>query len=250
MTVDLFDVNAMVGVLPNEPGGGDAAALEAALARVGVREALVGHARAWRHDPEGGNQALLGEIEGRTHLRPVWVAVPDTCGELGGAGRFVDRAVRCGVAAVRLFPNDQGFRLAGADIEPVLVASAEAGLPVIVDADQTTWGEVETVAARHPQLEVIVCSVLYRTLREIAGVLRRTANVSVDLSYLGTHMALEWLVATFGAERVIFGTGVPRRDPADAVTRLLWSELDDATVRQIGSANLRRLLDTRAGLPS
>src|SRR5689334_21758771 len=105
MTVDLFDVNAMVGVLTNEPGGGDAAALEAALARVGVREALVAHTRAWRHDPEGGNLALLGEIEGRPCLRPVWVAVPDTRGGLGGAGQFVDRADRCGVTAVRLFPN-------------------------------------------------------------------------------------------------------------------------------------------------
>lgn len=250
MTIDLFDVNAMVGLLPNEPGGGDAAALEAALARVGVGEALVGHVRAWQHDPESGNQVLLAEIEGRAHLHPVWVAIPDTCGELGGASQFVSRAVRSGVAAVRLFPEDHGYRLAGADMEPMLTAFSEAGLPVLLDGDQATWAEIETAAARHPALKMIVCFVGYRKLREIAGVLTRTANVSVDLSYLGGHMALEWLVSTFGADRVIFGTGAPRRDPADAVTRLLWSDLDDPTARQIGSGNLHRLLDTRTGLSS
>jgi hypothetical protein len=41
---------------------------------------------------------------------------------------------------------------------------------------------------------------------------------------------------------MLFGTGTPRRDPADAVTRLLWSELDDQAVRAIGSDNLRGLL--------
>jgi predicted TIM-barrel fold metal-dependent hydrolase len=66
--------------------------------------------------------------------------------------------------------------------------------------------------------------------------------VHLDLSYLGSHLGLEWLVDRFGAGRLLFGTGAPVRDPADAVTRLLWSELPDADVAAIGAGNLSRLI--------
>lgn len=242
MSAWLFDVNAMVGRLPGEPAGEDAAALEATLARVGVGAAVVSHVRAWQQDPVEGNRALLAELADRPSLRPCWVAVPDSCGELGGTSRFVTSAVAAGVVALRLFPNDHGYPLGGRDVEPLLAAAAEAALPVLVDADQTSWPEVESAATTHPTLPLVVCTVGYRTMRQIAGVLDRTRNVSVDLSYLGAHQALEWLVERFGHSRLLFGTGAPRRDPADAVTRLLWSSLGDTEVEHIGAGNLGRLV--------
>lgn len=246
MTAELFDVNAMIGRLPNEPAGTDATGLAAALARVGVGAAVVSHVRAWQQDPAEGNRLVVAAVAGHPALRPCWVAVPDTCGELGGAGRFVARAVADGVVAARAFPVDHGFSLAGKDFAPVVDALAEASLPLIVDADQTTWEDVESVAVAHPRLHLVVCTVGYRTMRRIAGTLARTGNVSVDLSYLGAHQALEWLVEKVGHTRVVFGTGTPRRDPADAVTRLLWSGLGDTEVRGIGADNLRRLVPTGA----
>jgi len=87
----------------------------------------------------------------------------------------------------------------------------------------------------------VVGEVGYRSLRAIAGVLTRCDNVRLDLSHLASHCGLEWLVERFGAGRFLFGSGWPLRDPAEAVTRLLWSELDDAAVSQIGSGNAREL---------
>jgi predicted TIM-barrel fold metal-dependent hydrolase len=246
VTADLFDVNAMIGRLPNEPAGEDVAGLEAALARVGVGAAIVSHVRAWQQDPAEGNHLVVAAVADRPGLRPCWVAVPDTCGELGDADRFVSRAVAAGVVAVRAYPVDHGFSLAGKDFAPVVDAVAEASVPLLVDADQTTWDDVEAVAAAHPRIQLVVCTVGYRTMRRLAGTLSRTPNVSVDLSYLCAHQALEWLVERVGHSRVLFGTGAPRRDPADAVTRLMWSGLGDAEVRGIGSGNLRRMLATGA----
>jgi predicted TIM-barrel fold metal-dependent hydrolase len=73
-------------------------------------------------------------------------------------------------------------------------------------------------------------------------VLERRPNVYLDLSDLSTHEGLEWLCARFGPDRLVFGTGAPRRDAAEAVTRLLWSDLDDAAVARIGHQNLDALL--------
>lgn len=242
MSMPLFDVNAMIGRLPNEPAGGPADTLHTSLRRTGIHEAIVSHVGAWLHDIGQGNQLLLTELAGHPNLYPCWVAAPDTCGELGGAAQFAASALDAGIVAVRVFPDDHGYRLAGPDLTDVLDAVAEASLPLLVDADQTSWDDIEAVALGHPRLQLVVCTVGYRTMRRIAGVLARTGNVMLDLSYLGAHLALEWLVARFGPERLLFGTGAPRRDPADAVTRLLWSDLDDETVAAIGSGNLHGLI--------
>jgi predicted TIM-barrel fold metal-dependent hydrolase len=53
---------------------------------------------------------------------------------------------------------------------------------------------------------------------------------------------MEWLCDRFGPQRLVFGTGAPRRDPAEAVTRLFWSDVDDAAVARIGHQNLDALL--------
>lgn len=238
----LFDVNATIGPLPDEPAGADAAGLLAELTPLGIAEAVVSHSRAWLHDPVAGNAMLLEEIAPYDELHPCWVVVPDTCEELGGAERYVAQAVGSGVLAIRALPALHGFSLNGADFNPVLSAAAEARLPLLVDAGEATWPAIEATAAAHPSLPIVVGTVGYRTMRQIAGVLARTENVYVDLSYLGAHLAVEWIVERFGAHRLLFGTGFPHRDPADATTRLLWSELDDETCAAIGAGNLRALV--------
>ncbi|HZC27338.1 MAG TPA: amidohydrolase family protein [Actinopolymorphaceae bacterium] len=240
----LFDANAMVGKLAGEPGGSDAAGLVAALARVGVGEAVVSHVRAWQNDPKAGNRQLVVDLASTPCLRPCWVVLPDTCGELGGIDVFLAAATGAGVVATRAFPADHGYRLDGADFAPVLAGLERAGLPLIVDADQTSWAHLEAVAARYRALTFVACTIGYRALRRVAGVLARTDNILVDLSYLGTHLGLEWLVERFGPGRLLFGTGAPRRDPADAVTRLLWSELPAEAISRIGAGNLRQLVGT------
>lgn len=238
----LFDVNAMLGPMPDEPAGTDAAGLLAELTPLGIAEAIVSHSRALLHDPVAGNAMLLEQIAPHDELQPCWIVVPDTCGELGGAEKYLARAVDSGVQAIRAFPTLHEFSLHGPDFAPELSAAAEARLPLLVDAGQTAWPAIESAATAHPALPIIVGTVGYRTMRQIAGVLGRTENVYVDLSYLYGHLAVEWIVERFGAHRLLFGTGFPRRDPADSTTRLLLSELDDDTCAAIGAGNLRSLL--------
>ena len=46
----------------------------------------------------------------------------------------------------------------------------------------------------------------------------------------------------FGAERLIFGTGMPEYAPGPAVTLITYSGLDEEAKRQVAGDNLRRLL--------
>lgn len=243
----LIDADAMLGRHPRrDVGGGSVNELLATMDRVGITEAVVGNMASWLHDPHRGNLQLLGLLKGQPRLRPCWVMLPGSCGETGSAADFVDGALKGGVRAVRAFPRDHGYDLAGPDTTAILAALAAVRLPLLVDAAQTTWTGVEAIAVAHPGLRIVVGGLGYRVLRQAAGVLSRTANVHLGLADLSSHCGLEWLVERFGAGRLLFGTGLPYRDPAEAVTRLLWSELDDAHVAAIGSGNLRRLLRQEA----
>lgn len=241
-TFELLDISATLGRHPRvATGPGMPADLLRGMDRVGITGAVVTDNLAWLHEPAAGNRRVLELVADQPRLAAAWVMLPDTCGELPPPKVFAANARSSGVVACRAYPGDHGYDLSGPDAKPVLDALADEGLPLLVDALQTSWPAIEQVATARPGWPVIVGQVGYRTLRRIAGVLSRTENVYLDLSYFASHCGLEWLVERFGAERFLFGTGQPERDPAEAVTRLLWSELPDEVLPVIGADNLRRL---------
>jgi predicted TIM-barrel fold metal-dependent hydrolase len=249
VTGKLLDANAMLGRLPHaDVGEGSPAALVKTMDRLGIGKALVYHSLAWRHDPQVGNELLLREIADEPRLSPCWVVLPDTCDTPGDATRLVARARARGVLAVRTFPADHGYSIDDADSARLLDAVSEASLPVFLDADQADWSAVERIATRRPGLKLVICKVGYRALRRLTGVLSRSAGVHVDLSYLSSHLGMEWLVDRLGPHQIVFGTGMPERDPAGAVTRLMLSELSETAIEAIGRGNALRLLPA-AGQP-
>lgn len=240
----LTDANVLLGRLPRSPAGDDTAAgLLRSLDRVGIAEGLAGHTASWLHDPAMGNRLLSEELAvGPGGLSACWVVLPADTGELGEPDEFVTAALTAGVAATRAYPADHGWSLTAPDAATLLRALAAARLPLLVDVEQTSWTDLTACAAAHPDLRLVVCRTGYRELRRIAGVLAGSANVWIETSTLSTHQGLEWLAGRFGAGRLLFGSAAPLRDPAEAVTRLLLSGLDDADVRAVGGGNLRRLL--------
>ncbi|SEM47032.1 amidohydrolase family protein [Nonomuraea pusilla] len=240
----LVDADATLGRNPRaDVGDGGVTALLERMDRVGVAAALVGHSWSRLHDPATGNALVSRLVAGRPRLAACWTLLPPGTGETGGPEEFARSAREHRVRAVRAYPADHGYELAGPDAAPMFAALAEAGLPLLLDAPQAGWPEVEALARRHPSLPVVVGRAGYRVLRRVAGVLERTGNVYVGTADLSSHRGLEWLAERFGPGRLVFGTGMPERDPAESVTRLLWSELPDEAVAAIGTGTLATLTD-------
>ena len=65
----------------------------------------------------------------------------------------------------------------------------------------------------------------------------------METSYLGGHSALIELEGRFGAERFIFGTGLPVFEPALPITTLSYGGLDTEAREEIAGKSLQRLLD-------
>lgn len=239
---DVFDANHKVGRLPMNRAGGSLEQRVAVMDRIGIAEALVSSVTAIYHAPAAGNKELSRAINGNPRLAACWVGLPPGCGELPSLERWVGEAEQAGVAAVRVYPSGHGWSLTSVEGMSLLAAVTAAGMPILVDSDEVSWADLERVANAIDGAKLIVCEVGYRRLREAAGPLSRQDGLLVDLSYLGGHQALEWLVTEFGAHRVVFGTGAPGCDPAGAMGRLMWSGLDVSEIKLVAGGTMRALL--------
>jgi predicted TIM-barrel fold metal-dependent hydrolase len=86
-------------------------------------------------------------------------------------------------------------------------------------------------------------------MRRYAGLLARRPNVFIDLSYLGSHQAVEWLAARGHAGRMLFGTGAPVIDGGGAVTRLMLADLAESERAVIAAGTLSSLLNDQRPAP-
>ena len=239
----LVDVNAAIGPWPhgNAPEL-DARSLVAQLDRFGIEQALVHHSTAWLYDPAIGNERVLREIGHEQRLHPCFVLGPLETREFGEPADLPGVLAAANVRAVRVHPRDHGWTLAGVESELLFRTVAQTGLPVFVDLAQTDWQSISALLAREPELRLVVCSVGYRELRVLLPLLERHAGLACDLSYFAAHQGVEVVVRQFGADRLVFGTGMPVAEPGGAVACLAWADLEDASRAAIGAGNAERLL--------
>jgi len=59
-------------------------------------------------------------------------------------------------------------------------------------------------------------------------------------TYCG-HREVENVCARFGADRLVFGTGLPFRDPGAAISRITYAQISDHEKTLIAGETLRRL---------
>lgn len=248
---DLFDVNVLLGPLPHRPPGApqDVASLLALLDAYDIRRALVTHTVAKWHDPTIGNERLLQAIADEPRLDACWVVMPAATGETPPETAQVARLLDAGARAARLCPKAHTLVLEPWVIEPLAGALADNRVPMLLDFDNAHYSEprhwdfIAWLLEAFPDLPVILLRQSHADFRVLYPLLDRAQNLYVETSYLGGHSALLELVGRWGAERFIFGTGLPIFEPALPITTLSYGGLDPAARAGIAGGSLQRLLD-------
>ncbi|NUP02270.1 MAG: amidohydrolase family protein [Nonomuraea sp.] len=206
--------------------------------RLGVDRACVTHALSLYSDPDAGNTALFaatGVPGGR--LVPVPVVVP------GAPGTCVPEdpgQVRAwGVRMVRICPERHRFDLTGPSTSRWLAA---IGLPVAIDLEETSPAQLMTLAARLPDLRILLLNPGYRRLRALAELMTEAPNVWAEIGTVNTQGGVEWLAERFGARRLVFGTGAPVSDDCGPRFLLDHLALPPEDVDRIAARSLQELL--------
>jgi predicted TIM-barrel fold metal-dependent hydrolase len=112
----------------------------------------------------------------------------------------------------------------------------------MVDASQpgdpTTIGKI---AAQYPA-PVILNGVNTENLSEMIAVMASMPNLMVETHELHVPGGLEVIAAKVGTERIIFGSGAPRRSMASSLHYILDSYFPDEDKQLMLSGNLKRAL--------
>lgn len=255
-SLELFDANCRLG--PGEFTGSTAPVTSLRLleemARVGIHEALVYHSTAAQYAPNDGNAQLLSEIEGRPLLHGSYVALPHYTGEVKAPAGWVEVMLSSAIRAVRLLPRSHRYMLNDWCLEELLEHLAPHNIPVFLDFNRTHWAEdvvdydqVASICKRHPMLPVILVREGIGSTRCLYSLLERFQNVFIEISYYQAAGGLADITRRYGAERLLFGTGLPDYSAGPAIAMLGYADLSFADKKKIAGDNLRRLLAS-AGL--
>lgn len=255
----LIDMNAYLGHWPfRRLRQNTAPELVALMEEKGVDLACVSSASAiFYKNSQAGNEELAEQIEPhRDRLIPFAVINPTYA---DWEHDLTVCAEQFGAKGLRLYPNYHNYRLGDTHCRALVTAATELGLilsmPIRqVDQRQRHWlieipdldlNEIASLVEAHPQASFALLEGAGYTgsrLGKADGGL--PGNYVIEISRLSAVMAAELhvLMDNLGADRLVFGTGMPFKYPDPALVKL---EVVDATEEDrdlIRSGNARRLL--------
>ena len=249
----LFDANVLLGPLRRQPAAAprDVLGLVAALDAYGIERALVTHTFAKWHDVTEGNRRLMTEIRGVERLAPCWVVLPAATGEVPSEEEQVEQLLAAGGRAARLCPAVHRLSLERWEMDRLAGALAERRVPLLLDYDLGHWGDARPERYRfawwacraHPELPLVLLREPGTELRTLLPLLDSCPNLRVETSYMQAHDGIALLAERYGAERLVFGTGLPVWDPGMPITGLTYAGLADDALAAVAGGTLRRLME-------
>ena len=250
-----FDANCTLGrynywngLEPITPGD-----LLSVMDHYGIHEALVVDSLARENHPVDGNERILNVVSGHPRLHPAWSALPPRSREMPPPAEFVAEMAEQGVRALFLYPQQYGFSLDDWCIDALLGPLAERRVPVFIcpnqligapeGSDQTDWASLVRLCRAFPELPVVATEGrVLRSQRAMYQALQACPNLHVDLSALWHHRVVEFICRESGSQRLLFGSGLPIRDPGAVLGQLNFSEISPDDLAAVAGGNLRRLL--------
>ena len=250
----IVDVNAYLGHFAfRRLRHNTAASLLTLMDAKGIDKAVVSSASAITYrNAQAGNEELAEQVRGhRDRLIPFAVINPFYAG-------WQDDLKICreefGMTGLRLYPKWHNYQLSSASCREVVDAATEQGMvisiPIRVEDNRgRSWllnipdiplDEIVELVKAHPKTRFILLNGLGYTGsplgRKDNGL---PSNYAIELSRLSAVLANELgqLIANLGAERIMFGTGMPFNYPDPALVKLEVLDASDADKEKIRSQN-------------
>ncbi len=238
-----MDCNCRIGTFEKmePPHFTDLDGLLAEMDYLGIQQALVMHSWASSWAPRLGNEKIDELLAGHEDLYPCYVGLPGATGELPPPAEFAAH-IRERHGAVRLFPVNQQWDFTHWGAGDLLEALDAHAVPTLIDMQQTNWAQIADILPRYQQLPLIILGTSYRITRHIYPLFEKHDNLYLESNTFQTTWGIEDVCERFGAERLIFGTGLPEMEGGGALVQLAYNCLTDAETALIAGDNLRNLL--------
>ncbi|MFC1650949.1 amidohydrolase family protein [Candidatus Latescibacterota bacterium] len=254
--LQLFDCDVMLGRIDGHfatyQGGLNSfetvEELETALDKFGVKNALVYSSWAKFQNTENGNDLLAKSIKSKKNLYPCFIISPEMEFDKSFPETFIRSLRDNNVSAVKVCPTSNYYELEQYVMNDIFNILNKIRMPVFIDHDTVkwqdpfNWSQVYALCRKYPQIPFIPCRHGRKTARNVFPIMKECDNLYLDISYFQLNRAIEVVADKFGAERMIFGTGMPVFDPRLPITGLVFSQLSDKEKALVASGNIKHLI--------
>jgi len=154
------------------------------------------------------------------------------------------------------YPPTQRTAISHPAFKPMLELAQKLRLPILCHFGfeplaGVSAPEVEMLAPRYPRAQFMVAhsGASFRVAEEVIPLAREFDNVYLEINYTSVPFGmLSFLTRQAGADKILFGTDTPMRDPAPIIGWVVYDHLTDEERVKILSANFRALA-AKVGYP-
>ncbi|MDD3153661.1 MAG: amidohydrolase family protein [Victivallaceae bacterium] len=178
-------------------------------------------------------------------LTGVWCILPSQCDELPEPDVFFALMKEARVGAITLSPFGHNYIPCRLTLGRILDAATERKIPVLLDAFAGKWQELYHFLEEFPRLRCIYLegSGRWGTDRYLRPLLENYPEFHFSTGGYWVPEGICDLAERYGANRILFGSGLPRFLPGSGMLQLKQSGLDPQSLAMIAGKNLSRLLE-------
>lgn len=211
--------------------------------RCDIEKAVAYHSMTKEGDMKVGNALLLEETAGDSRFIRQWAAMPSAFGEFMSPEELVAGMKENHVSSLRLFPRTCGHSLKPYALGKLMAAAADCRIPVFMTyAESGADDALYALLTDYPEVNFVISDVSYREERKMFPILERCKNLYIGTGNYVVHGGVKTMCEYFGAERMIFDTGLPTGSATAAVSLICFAEISEEEKQLIAHGNIERLL--------
>lgn len=157
-----------------------------------------------------------------------------------------------GMRCLELQPRYHNYKLNDGTVDPFLDVAIKRKIPVIIplclsmnfNFPRVKMSEVSRLVNTYPEATYIIGKFSYE-IEEVLRLMKQHSNIFVETSGLQLMYGIERLVEEVGAERILFGSGMPIQEVGPALAKIQKAEIKEEERELILEGNAVTLLQSK-----
>ena len=210
--------------------------------RCRIEKAIAYHEVAIQGEVQPGNLLMAEEAAKNDRFLPQWCVLPHAFGEFMDAAALNSAMKANGVTSLRIAPQTFHHTMERHCMGELMDMAAQCHVPVFFSYAQAQGDGMYDLCTTYPEVNFVVTETAYALNRWLGPVLDSCDNLYVGTGNYVVHRGLKTFADYYGAEKLIFTTGLPAGSATAAVSLIALSELSNEQKALVSRGNIERLL--------
>ena len=147
-------------------------------------------------------------------------------------------------AAFRVHPKKDASPLADWMFGDMIAVLERTGAPLLVSVwEYEDLSLLAQFKEKHPDLVLVLTNTNQWLNRQYVAMIKNLKNTYVEISNAIEYNALESLCHEIGADKILFGSGMPDKEPYDRIYQMVYADLPQDALEKIAYKNFERVME-------